>query len=68
MVFEVYEQLFTLRQGDRFVQEHFTLLRALLDEHEMYQPLTGDVGQMKGYREELAVAIYLFNLNFDLNS
>ena len=46
--FEVYEQLFTLHQGDRFVQEHFTLLRALLDELEMYQPLTGNVSQMEG--------------------
>ena len=34
----------------------------------MYQPFTGDVSQMKGYREELAVVIYLFNLNSDLSS
>ena len=39
-VFEVYEQLFTLRQGDRSIQEHFIILRALLDELDVYQPLT----------------------------
>ena len=67
-VFEVYEQLFTIRQGERSVQEYFTHLRALLDELEMYQPLTGDVSQMKRYREELAVSVYLFSLNSDLSS
>ena len=43
-------------------------LRALLDELEMYQPLTGDVSQMKRHWEELAVSIYLFSLNSDLSS
>ena len=41
---------------------------ALLDELEMYQPLTDDVNQMKGYLEDLAMAIYLFSLNCDLSS
>ena len=39
-VFEIYEHLFTLRQGDRSVQEHFTALHGLLDELDIYQPLT----------------------------
>ena len=67
-VFEIYEQLFTIRQGEHSIQKHFTRLRALLDELEMYQPLTGDISQMKKYREELAVSIYLFNLNSNLSS
>lgn len=37
-VLEVYEQLFTLRQGDHLVQKHFTLLCVLLDEFDVYQP------------------------------
>ena len=67
-VFEVYEQLFTLRQDDRSVQEHFTLLRSLLNDLEIYQPWTAEITQMKQYREELAVAMYLFSLNPDLSS
>ena len=66
-IFEVYEQLFTIRQGERSVQEHFTRLRALLDELEMYQPLTDDISQMKKYQEELAVSIYLFSQNSNLS-
>ena len=52
-----------VKVNERSGQEHFTHLRALLDELEMYQPLTGDVSQMKRYQEELAVSIYLFSLN-----
>ena len=46
-VFEVYEQLFTLRQGDQSLQDHFALLRALLDEFEVNQSLTADITQMR---------------------
>ena len=60
--------MFTIHQGERSVQEHFTRLRALLHELEMYQPLTEDVSQMKKYRQELAVSIYLFSLNSNLSS
>ena len=70
-VFEVYKQLFTLHQGDRSVQEHFTVLRALLDELDVYQPLTIDISRMRQYRDELAepaVAVYLSGLNLDLCS
>ena len=31
-VFKIYEQIFILRQGDRLVQEHFTVLQRLIDE------------------------------------
>ena len=49
--------MFTIRQGERSVQEHFTRLRALVD-----------VSQMKKYWKELAVSIYLISLNSDLSS
>ena len=39
-VFEVYEQIFTLKMGDSSVQNHFGSLRAFLDELDLYQPLT----------------------------
>ena len=51
-VFEIYEQLFTLHQGDRSVHEHFTVLRGLLDELDIYQPLTVDITQLHKYHEE----------------
>ena len=39
-VFEVYEQIFTLKMRDSSVQDHFGSLQALLDEFDLYQPLT----------------------------
>ena len=55
-------------KNDWYVQDHFALPRALLDEFEVYQPLTIDIIQMRQYREELAVVIYLFNLTPELSS
>ena len=45
-VFEVYEQIFTLKMGDSTVQDHFASLRALLDELDLYRPLTSDIATM----------------------
>ena len=42
-VFEINEQLFTLCQGDQSIHEHFTALRGVLDEFDIYQPLTIDI-------------------------
>ena len=64
----MYEQLLTLRQDDHSIQEHFTILRALLDELDVYQHLTTDISRMKKYREELAVEVCLSSLNLHLCS
>ena len=67
-VFEVYEQIFSLRQGDRSLQEYFTTLHGLIDELDIYQPLTADITKMRQYWEELAVTAYLSSLNPELSS
>ena len=49
-VFEIYEHLFELKQGDRFVPEFHGELKGLIDELEMYQPSVTDVATLRGYR------------------
>ena len=39
MVFEIYEHLFKLKQGDRFVHEFYDELKGLINELEMHQLL-----------------------------
>ena len=56
---EIYEHLFTHRQGERSVQEFYNSLRALLDELEIYQSFVVDISKMHQYIEELVVAIFL---------
>ena len=56
--------MFTLRQGEQSVQEQSAGLRALLDELDVYQPLTVDITKLCQYREELAVAVYLSRSQF----
>ena len=48
--------------------KHFTVLRALLDELDVYHPLAIDISRMRQFHEELAVAVYLSILNLDLCS
>ena len=65
-IFEVYEQIFTLKMEDSLVQDHFASLRALLDELDLYQPLTSDIATMRRYRMELAITAYLSGLTSEL--
>ena len=65
---EIYEHLFTHRQGERSVQEFNGSLRTLLDELEIYQPFTVDISKMRQYKEELVVAIFLVGLTLALAS
>ena len=59
-VFEIYEHLFNLRQGDSLVEDHYTTFRELLDELDVCQPLVADVNKMRQYRDELAMAVYSY--------
>jgi len=38
MVFEIYERLFELKQGDKYVPKFYGELKGLIDELEMHQP------------------------------
>ncbi|XP_020261846.1 uncharacterized protein LOC109837879 [Asparagus officinalis] len=67
-VFEIYERLFTLKQGDRSVPEFFGELKGLIDELEMHQPTVSDAATLLGYRRDLAVSKFLSGLHPNLQS
>ena len=47
-VFEIYERLFELKQGDKSVTEFYGELKGLIDELEMHQPAVTDTATLKG--------------------
>jgi len=47
-VFEIYECLFELKQGDKFVPAFYRELKSLIDELEMHQPVVVDAATLKG--------------------
>jgi len=55
-VFEIYERLFELKQGDKYVTEFYGELKGLIDELEMHQPAVTDATTLRGYRQDLAVS------------
>jgi len=46
-VFEIYERMFELKQGDRFVLEFYNELKGLIDELEMHQPAVTDTATLR---------------------
>ena len=67
-VFEIYERLFKLRQGDIYVSEFYRELKSLIDELEMHQSAVTDVATLRGYRLDLTVSKFLSNLSSTLRS
>ena len=50
MVFEIYERLFKIKQGDRFMLEFYGELNSLIDELEMHQPAVTNAAALSRYR------------------
>ena len=67
-VFEIYERLFELKQGDKFVPEFYGELKGLIDELEMHQLSVTDAATLSGYRQDLAVSKFLSSLSPTLRS
>jgi len=67
-VFEIYERLFELKQGDRSVPEFYGELKSLIDELEMHQPAVTDASTLRGYRQDLEVSKFLSELSHSLRS
>ncbi|XP_020252608.1 uncharacterized protein LOC109829921 [Asparagus officinalis] len=67
-VFEIYERLFAIKQGDKTVPEFFGELKGLIDELEMHQPAVADAATLLGYRRDLAVSKFLSGLHPNLQS
>ena len=66
-VFEIYERLFELKQGDRSVPEFYGELKSLIDDLEMHQLVT-DATILTEYRQDLAVSKFLSGLSPSLRS
>jgi len=62
-IFEIYECLFELKQGDRSVSEFYEELKSLIDELEMHQPSITNVATLKGYHQNLVVSKFLSGLS-----
>ena len=52
-MFELFERLFELKQGDRSLPEFYGELKSLIDELEMHQPFVTDVVTLRGYHQDL---------------
>ena len=62
-VFKIYELMFELKQGDRFVPEFYGELKGLIDELEMYQPSITNATTLREYLQDLAVPKFLSGLS-----
>ena len=60
--FEIYERLFELKQGDRYVHEFIENSKSLIAELEMYQPAVTDTATLRRYRQDLSVSKFLSGL------
>ena len=49
-VFKIYERVFELKQGDRFVPEFYGEFKGLIDELEMHQPAITNAATLREYR------------------
>ena len=67
-MFEIYERLFELKQGDKSAPEFYGELKDLIAELEMHQPAVTDATILRGYRQDLAVLKFLFGLSPALRS
>ena len=54
-VFEIYERLFELKQGDKSIAEFYEELKSLVDELEMHQSVVTNAVTLRRYRQDLAV-------------
>ena len=57
--FEIYERLFELKQGDKYMAEFYGKLKGLIDELEMHQLVAADAATLRGYRRDLTVSKFL---------
>jgi len=67
-IFEIYERLFELKQGDKFVPELYGELKSLVVELEMHQHVVIDATTLREYCQDLAVSKFLSGLSLTLRS
>jgi len=67
-VFEIYERLFELKQGDRSMTEFYDKLKSLINELKMHQPAITDAATLRGYCQDLTVSKFLSGFSPSLRS
>ena len=65
-IYQLYEDIFSFEQGDRSVDDYFSILKGMWDELNVYQPLTTDLKKQQQHREEFWVAKFLSGLKKEL--
>ncbi|XP_038714646.1 uncharacterized protein LOC120008414 isoform X1 [Tripterygium wilfordii] len=63
LLYDLYDRLFSLKQGERSVAEYSDIFMSLVRELEIYHPKTDDVEVLKQQREEFFVCKFLHGLN-----
>ena len=64
----MYECLFELKQGDKYVLEFYDELKGLIDELDMHQPVVTDAMTLRMYHQDLAVSKFLSGSSPSLRS
>jgi len=67
-MFEIYEHLFELKYGDKFMPKFYDELKGLIDELEMHLPAVTDAATLRGYRQDLTISKFLSGLSPTLRS
>jgi len=62
-VFEIYERLFNLKQGEKYVPEFYGELKSLIDKLEMLQLAVTDAATLRRYCQDLVVSKFLSALS-----
>jgi len=67
-VYEIYERLFELKQGERSVLEFYGESKSLIDELKMHQPAVTDASTLRGFHQDLAMSKFVSGLSPSLRS
>ncbi|KAF9599502.1 hypothetical protein IFM89_038687 [Coptis chinensis] len=65
-IYDLFESLFKIKQGDQPIDEYYySTMKGLWEELLLYQPFTNDLEKQRQQREQFQVALLLHGLNFE---
>jgi len=67
-VFEMYEDLFSLRQDDKSLKDYYIHFKGMIDKLNRYHPVTNDIEVIKKQLDELYIFKFLSELSSQLKS
>jgi len=62
-VLEIYERMFELKRGDKFVLEFYGELKSLIDELKMHQLVVTDFTTLRGFPQGLTISKFMSSLS-----